>query len=133
MFERFSISVVLVPWFSGLLMALHYHSALRTVYPVELPTLSFPLRSLHHQTQSLSLRFTSAVVANLIPARRAIISGVELAIIRIFRIRIVGRRALGFIQGVGSLVLFPHAVDDEHHHQYGAEQADNGSANDSCW
>jgi len=71
-------------------------------------------------------------VVNLIPARRAIISGVELAIIRVFRIRIVGRRPLGLVQRIGSLVLFPHAVHDEHHHEYGAEQADDGTANNSC-
>lgn len=105
---------------------------LRTVYSVE-----------PNQTQSLRLRpvirtpfrpyahFVPALVVNLIPARRAIISGVELAVIRIFRIRIVGRRSLWLVQRIGSLVLFPHAVHDEHDHEYGAEQANDGTANDS--
>lgn len=78
-----------------------------------------------------SLHFVPALVVNLIPARRAIISGVELAVIRIFRIRIVGRRSLWLVQRIGSLVLFPHAVHDEHDHEYGAEQANDGTANDS--
>lgn len=75
--------------------------------------------------------FTQPAVSCLIPARCAIISGVELTIIRIFRIGIVGRRTLWLVQRIGALVLFPHAINDEHDDEYGAQEAHNSAANDS--
>lgn len=76
--------------------------------------------------------YTQPAVSCLIPARCAIISGVELTIIRIFRIGIVGRRTLWLVQRIGSFVLFPHAINDEHDDEYGAQEAHNSAANDSC-
>jgi len=78
-----------------------------------------PLQWLPRLLQLLLLLLMLSI--SLIPARCAIISGVEFTIIRIFRIRIVGRRTLWLVQRIGSFILFPHAVDNEHDHEYGTQ------------
>lgn len=80
---------------------------------------------------------TAIIIAHIIfvvdrAIASAVISSVELAIVGIFRVRIDGRRTLWLVQRIRALVLFPHAVHDEHHHQDGAQQADNGAADHSC-
>ena len=37
-------------------------------------------------------------------------------------------RSLGLVEGVRSLVLLAHPVDDEHDAEYGAQEADHGAA-----
>lgn len=39
---------------------------------------------------------------------------------------------LGLIQGIGALVLLPHAVHDEHDEQDGAEEANHSTTNKCC-
>lgn len=56
--------------------------------------------------------------------------GIDLLVVR--RVWRGERHPLGLVQGIGALVLLPHAVHDEHDEQDGAEEANHSAAN-KCW